>query len=422
MKRFTPLLWLVAACVGAATFTGTARAADIRVSNGSPAGWFSHNKQNEPAVAVDQAHPQFVAVGSNDEIDIEDCNPGDPTQCPFTQGVGVSGVYLSTTGGTSYTQPIYQGYTARHCIFDLPGSTCTPGLGQIGTLPRYYESGLVSDGDPALAFGPQRLANGTFSYANGSRLYYVNLTSNFSAARSEQAFKGFEAIAVSRLDTQNFGSAIAGNNAAWKKPVIVTKQNAALFSDKEQVWADNVQISPYFGNVYICNVAFRSQELGNSVPEPVLFVRSTDGGDTWANPKQLTAATNNSQTGGRQGCSVRTDSRGVVYVYFEGFDKQANSAAVYQVRSFDGGDTFERPRVVSHLTDCGLQDPLTGDFTFDGVAGARTDSFPHADIANGAPGGTDASNEIVMTYCDGQTPSDVNPGPNERATVKYSTN
>ncbi|MBA3734072.1 MAG: exo-alpha-sialidase [Actinobacteria bacterium] len=423
MKRFTQKAWLAGALVVvAAVIVSTAAAANVLVTNGSPAGYFSHNKQNEPAVAVDQAHTQYVAAGSNDEIDIEDCNPGNPTTCPFTDGVGVSGVYLSTDSGNSYTQPTYQGYTARQCNFDLPGSTCTPRPGPIGTLPRYFENNLASDGDPALAFGPQRTANGSFSYASGSRLYYVNLTSNFSSARDEQTFKGFEAVAVSRLDTQDFDDAIAGINNAWKAPVIVTKQNSALFSDKEQVWADNAQSSPFFGNVYICNVAFRGNGQGNAAPEPVLFVRSTDAGDTWSNPKQLTAATNNNQSGGRQGCAVRTNSNGVVYVYYEGFDRQANANAIFQVRSFDGGVSFERPHEVTTLTECGLPDPNTGRLSFDGVGGARTDSFPSVDIANGAPSGADASNEIVLTYCEGPTPSATTPGPNERATVKYSAN
>ena len=68
--------------------------------------------------------------------------------------------------------------------------------GAIGTLPGYFEAGLVSDGAPAVAFGPV-FANGSFSWANGSRLNYANLTSNFPG---RQAFKGFEAIAVSRID------------------------------------------------------------------------------------------------------------------------------------------------------------------------------------------------------------------------------
>src|SRR6266699_6424395 len=133
-------------------------------------------------------------------------------------------------------------------------------------------------------FGPRPSPGGTFSWANGARLYYSNLTSNFSSLRSEQAFKGFEAVAVSYTD--NPQAAASGDATAWSPPITVSRQNSALFSDKEQIWADNAASSPFFGSVYICNVAFRSVGLGGA-PEPVEFVRSTDGGVTWNNQKQL---------------------------------------------------------------------------------------------------------------------------------------
>ncbi len=387
---------LLVAVLAALAIVATAAAqSDVRVSAGSPPTPFAQNKQNEPAIAVDANHPNILAAGSNDEIDLEGCAVGDPTTCPFTQGVGVSGIYFSFDSGHTWTQPTYTGWTARGCV----AGDCSAHYGPIGTLPWYYENGLASDGDPSLAFGPRRGADGRFSWANGSRLYYANLTSNFSAERSEQAFKGAEAIAVSRTD--DVVSAAAGNKSAWLPPVIVSRQNAALFSDKEQIWADNAASSPYFGNVYLCNVAFRGNGNGNT-PEPVLFARSTDGGDTWKQ-RQISQAANTGsgagRSGGRQGCTVRTDSQGIVYVFWEG---SLNRQSVHlMARSFDGGVNFEKARPVANVVDVGAPDPVSGDYTFDGIAGARTDSFPSVDIANGAPTGADATNRIVLGWSNG---------------------
>lgn len=403
---------------------------DTEVTVGSDDTFFSGNKQNEPAVAIDMnpsSGGSILAAGANDNIDMERCNAGADNTCPFTDGVGVSGIQFSLNGGASWIQPTYSGWSARDCVgvAEPPdvADNCAPKVGPIGTLPWYLENGLVSDGDPALAFGPRRGADGTFSWANGSRLYYANLTSNFSANRSEQAFPGAEAIAVSRTD--NVAAAAANGKSAWLPPVIVSKQNAALFSDKEQIWADNAASSGFFGNVYVCNTSFRS--LGGA-PEPILFARSTDGGDTW-DVRQISPAANTGLGQGRQGCTVRTDSAGVVYVFWESATQKKSSppffdSAQLMARSFDGGQTFERPRAVAAVVDCGAFDPATGRLSFDGVAGARTNSYPSVDIANGAPTGFPQphNDKIVMTWCNGPTPTPTNPGPNEQALVQSSVN
>src|SRR5512138_3193650 len=179
----TVLLLVFTAAIPALAFNP-----DTLITVGSPSTPFSQNKQNEPALAVDANHPNILVAGANDEIDMEACNAGNDTICPFTPGIGVSGIYFSFDSGTTWVQPSYTGLTARFCLGVVGNSDpdCTPQVGLIGTLPWYYENGLVSDGDPALAFGPVPGSNGEFSWDNGSRLYYANLTSNFSAVRSEE--------------------------------------------------------------------------------------------------------------------------------------------------------------------------------------------------------------------------------------------
>src|SRR5215218_5441580 len=134
---------------------------DSEVTEGSADGVMLQNKQNEPTVAINPVAPTQIAGGANDNIDLEACNLGNDRTCPFTDGVGVTGVSFLSGDGVTWNQPDYTGYSKRHCLGDpssdedtcaaRTSSTTPPGL--IGTVPWYWESGLVSDGDPVMVFG-----------------------------------------------------------------------------------------------------------------------------------------------------------------------------------------------------------------------------------------------------------------------------
>ena len=340
---------------------------------------------------------------------MEACNAGADNTCPFTQGVGVSGVYFSFDNGTTWKQPTYTGWSARNCLGAVgPDSGCSPVAGgPIGTLPWYYENGLVSDGDPGVAIGPKP-GTGGFSWSNGERLYYSNLTANFGATRTDQTFKGFEAIAVSRTD--DIQAAANSVKDAWCvgkagcAPVLVSRQSTTTFSDKSQIWADNASSSPFFGTVYVCWASFVGQEKGNAAPAPLQVAVSHDGGDTWRQ-HQISAAANNGQRNPEDGCTIRTDSRGNAYVFGEG-TSSSNGKQVFEMmsRSTNGGQTWSTFRpVAGPVTQPGVLDPVQGRPVIDGIAGARSDLAiaPSVDIANGAPTGADATDRIVMTYVSG---------------------
>src|SRR5205809_951830 len=328
------------------------------VTTGSPSSPFSQNKQNEPALAVDANHSNILVAGANENIDMEACNAGNDTTCPFTPGVGVSGVYFSFDSGKSWSQPTYTGLTARGCL-GVVGNTdpgCTPTTGPIGTLPWYAENGLVSGGDPALAFGPKPGANGAFSWTNGSRLYYANLAANLGATRSEEVFKGFEALAVSRTDDVAMAStSTAAGKAAWMPPVLVAHQSSTTFSDKEQICADNASSSPFFGNVSTSSNGGGTWSAPRAVAGPVtqpgifdpVLGRPTIDGIAGARSDLAPAPSVDIANGAPTGADA---TNRIVMTYVSGAITKPH---VYFTESTDKAKTWSTPRAIEGSTDRG---------------------------------------------------------------------
>ena len=175
-----PLRWwciFAVLAVSMVVFVASAAAArEARVTVGSPPTPFPQNKQNEPAVAIDASRPSIVAAGSNDELDLAPCGTTafatDESPCPFTPGVGVSGVYFSFDNGASWVQPAYTGWSARDGTPKVgPHRNAALVLRERPRLRR--RSGRRVRADPA----QRRVLVG-----ERVALYYANLTSSFPAA------------------------------------------------------------------------------------------------------------------------------------------------------------------------------------------------------------------------------------------------
>jgi hypothetical protein len=394
------------------------------VSVGSPTGNHPQNAQNEPALAIDPVRPNILAAGANDLVDMQPCSRQASTTAgacsfplgTFNLGVGLSGDYFSFDSGHTWVQPTYQGLTAADC--DPTVEPCTPHPGLIHTIPNFYENGLRSRGDPGVAFGPVPGPNG-FSWANGERLYYSTLATNLTdtvISKGPDTQNSTFAVTVSHID--NVSSSRIQVQSDWSQPFFAASHVAASAGlDKEQIWADNAASSRFFGNVYVCYVDYHSFSQGNAFPLKPMVARSDDGGVTWTD-RQVAPPLTNSQHGDLDGCTVRTDSHGVVYVFFTHFSGTGLQGSHTLIKSFDGGRTWTQPRDFLPMTDpCFFVDPVSGRCVEDGIAGARSDlaAMPSVDIANGAPTGADATDEIIDAWTDGGLGQN-----NEKTMVSYS--
>jgi len=404
----------------------SAPAVDALVSVASPSNLHPRNASNEPSLAVSAIRPDVLAAGSNDLVDMQPCSRLASTEhaaCSFplgtfNLGVGLSAVHFSFDRGHTWIQPTYSGLTAAGCSPTV--EPCVPQVGPIHTVPNYYENDLRSRSDTGVAFGPAPGPNG-FSWANGDRLYFSSLSTNLTdtVMRNTGASQnGFFGVNVSHID--NVTPARIAVQSNWSRPYFAAP-HAAFSSglDKEQVWADNAESSPFFGNVYVCYSDFHSFSQGNAFPLKPMVSTSRDGGVTWKQ-HQVAPAIANGRQGAYDGCTVRTDSHGVVYVFFTHFGGTSLAGFHSVIKSLDGGQTWRQPQDVVAITDpCFHTDTVTRRCIVDGIAGARTDlaAMPSVDIANGAPTGVDATNEIVNAWVDGRDGPD-----HEKVFFAYSTN
>ncbi len=300
---------------------------------------FPQTKQNEPTIAVNPKNPLNLIAGANDEQAEPPCQDLNSNgvldgsrECPFAANVGVSGLYVSTDGGSHWTDK---------GILDTVTSAAITGWTNI----NYY-----SFGDPSIAFDA------------GGNAYYSTL----AFPKSSTGAGGNADIVVAKAIYDSTNNLTGLLSTDWV-PVLATVGAPVRFDDKTDIWVDTNGTSPFKNNVYVSWTAFTQGS------DRIAVITSTDGGTTWSKPVFVSQ-------GAVQGSVVRTAPDGTVYVAWEFFSVSKGDSIVFS-KSTDGGKHFTRPATVANIKD--VPNPLNGGAFRDATpkAGFRTNSFPAMTIA-----------------------------------------
>jgi len=249
---------------------------------------------NEPSVAIDPTNPDLVFASWND-------------YCDTDLGGGWQGLAFSGDRGESWTPSKIPGY---------PSDTSAEGVAS-PLHNRHAEAG-----DPLLAFD-----NDGNLFAGG--------------------------IAFNRVNPQNGDVWVAtyanrphpsGYPKDYLRTVVVGQGTPALngiFSDKPSLEVDRTG-GRFDGNVYICWSRF----VGFNGRTKILFSRSTDSGQTFSNPVQLSYGKD------VQGCDIAIEADGDVYVTWgtRNTPSAIDAEGLAIARSVNGGASFQPAHQIATFT------------------------------------------------------------------------
>jgi hypothetical protein len=282
--------------------------------------------QNETAIAVDPNNPNRVVSAANDYVARTwACDVGG-TPCSAL-GEAYSGTYFSNDGGDTWC-----------CSSSDPQhlGTLIPGVTHLAGGP--YEAG----GDPSLAFDSQ------------GNVFYAGL--------------GFDRTAPPNTVEVNRGSFDGSGGLSWGAPTFINATTSpSTLNDKEWLAADWHASSPFRDRVYVSWTRFIfNPQNGSYVQSPIFFAYSSDGGQTFSTPTQITGNVKYDQ-----GSRPIVAYDGSVYVIFEGATRLSTSDSQWIVKSSDGGQTWSKPAKIADVQDV---IPVAN-------TAYRDDSFPAGDAA-----------------------------------------
>jgi Neuraminidase (sialidase) len=275
---------------------------------GSPPGTNYLNAEVEPSVAVDPASPShIIAVFQQDRWS----NGG-------ARGLATA---FSTNGGKTWAEPPPPHF-----------STCAGGTAANGGA--YDRSS-----DPWVSIGPD------------GRAYQVSLSVNAA-----------QTISAILASTSTDGGKIWSEPATIQRD---NSPDHFVFNDKESVTADPFKAGTAYvvwdrsrfpsdsANVNAGNsAAFRGDPM---------FSKTTDGGQTWSAPARISPQNNNMFTIGNQIAVLPDGTLVDVFHYGKGSGRdQPNASLTGVARSTDGGQTWSKPIQISNNPVVNDVDPDTG--------------------------------------------------------------
>ncbi len=289
----------------------------------------NNRQQNEPSVAVDPINSEHAVAGANEYCTVP------------TAGGTWAGFYHSSNGGDTWTDSLLPGY---------PTDTSDEGRAS----PLF---GLANNaGDPVQAWD------------RSGHAYYAGIAFN-----RDRPANG--SIWVARYDWN-----MVMTMPDYRYTTIASRGTPSpifrgLFDDKVQLEVDRGVASAHEGNVYSCYARFTASGPNNGI----FFLRSDDEARSFRQQKISEGVH------GSQFCDISVTKTGIVFVVWRQFtfQKQQNDAVVF-VKSTDGGQTFTKPQIVNEFLPWDLTDQtgspaangqaryeacLAGDGTLGGCAG-----------------------------------------------------
>ena len=249
------------------------------VNVGSPRGPFSQNKQNEPAVAVDAAHPER-AGGRCERRDrrggVQRRRRTTPVRSP-TESASRASTSRSTADAAGPSRPTRGGAPATAWGPATPTRRASRRradrhgaevLRERAGLRRRPRGGVRAETRPQRILVEQRLP----FVLREPDVELLDPADPSAASRP------------SRSPAPTTSGRGGGRHAgAWLAPVAdLAGSRTTTFSDKEQVWADNAESSPFFGNrLRLLGELPRPGDRATPLPAPLMVATSPDGGDTW---------------------------------------------------------------------------------------------------------------------------------------------